>query len=78
VRQAGITLCCGGIVGLGEDRRVRYGLLRQLSTLSPHPESVPVNMLVRVDGTPLEDAGRRITRSKRGSAAVSRTCRPPV
>jgi biotin synthase len=54
VRQAGITLCCGGIIGLGEDRRVRYGLLRQLSTLDPHPESVPVNMLVRVDGTPLE------------------------
>ena len=55
VRQAGITVCCGGIIGLGEDRRVRYGLLKQLSSLSPHPESVPVNMLVRVDGTPLED-----------------------
>ena len=55
VRQAGITVCCGGIIGLGEDRRVRYGLLRQLSTLDPHPESVPVNMLVKVDGTPLED-----------------------
>lgn len=54
VRKAGITLCCGGIIGLGEDRRVRYGLLRQLSTLSPHPESVPVNMLVKVDGTPLD------------------------
>ena len=55
VREAGITVCCGGIIGLGEDRRVRYGLLRQLSSLDPHPESVPVNMLVRVDGTPLED-----------------------
>lgn len=54
VRQAGITVCCGGIIGLGEDRRVRYGLLKQLSTLDPHPESVPVNMLVKVDGTPLE------------------------
>ena len=54
VREAGITLCCGGIIGLGEDRRVRYGLLRQLSSLAPHPESVPVNMLVKVDGTPLE------------------------
>jgi len=53
VREAGITLCCGGIIGLGEDRRVRYGLLKQLSTLAPHPESVPVNMLVAVDGTPL-------------------------
>jgi len=55
VRQAGITVCCGGIIGLGEDRRVRYGLLRELSSLDPHPESVPVNMLVRVDGTPLAD-----------------------
>ena len=55
VRQAGITVCCGGIIGLGEDRRVRYGLLKQLSSLCPHPESVPVNMLVSVDGTPLED-----------------------
>jgi biotin synthase len=56
VRQAGITLCCGGIIGLGEDRRVRYGLLKQLSGLDPHPESVPVNMLVSVQGTPLEHA----------------------
>jgi biotin synthase len=54
VRQAGITVCCGGIIGLGEDRQVRYRLLRQLASLDPHPESVPVNMLVRVDGTPLE------------------------
>ena len=50
VRQAGITVCCGGIIGMGEDRRVRYGLLRQLAALDPHPESVPVNLLVRVDG----------------------------
>jgi biotin synthase len=56
VRQAGITVCSGGIIGLGEDRAVRYRLLRQLSTLDPHPESVPVNMLVRVEGTPLGDA----------------------
>jgi biotin synthase len=56
VRQAGITVCSGGIIGLGEDRAVRYRLLRQLSTLDPHPESVPVNMLVRVEGTPLSDA----------------------
>jgi biotin synthase len=55
VRQAGITVCCGGIIGLGEDRKVRYRLLQQLAALSPHPESVPVNMLVKVDGTPLED-----------------------
>ena len=55
VRQAGITVCSGGIIGMGEDRRARYGMLRQLSSLRPHPESVPVNLLVRVDGTPLGD-----------------------
>jgi biotin synthase len=53
VRQAGITVCCGGIIGMGEDRQVRYRLLQQLASLNPHPESVPINMLVRVDGTPL-------------------------
>jgi biotin synthase len=55
VRQAGITVCCGGIIGMGEDRQVRYRLLQQLAALDPHPESVPINMLVRVDGTPLAD-----------------------
>jgi biotin synthase len=55
VRQAGITVCCGGIIGMGEDRAVRYRLLQQLASLDPHPESVPVNLLVRVPGTPLAD-----------------------
>jgi biotin synthase len=55
VRRAGITVCCGGIIGMGEDRADRCGLLRQLATLDPHPESVPINMLVRVAGTPLGD-----------------------
>jgi biotin synthase len=55
VRRAGITVCCGGIVGMGEDRRTRCGLLRQLAELDPHPESVPINLLVRVAGTPLGD-----------------------
>jgi biotin synthase len=55
VRRAGITVCCGGIIGMGEDRAARCGLLQQLSSLDPHPESVPVNMLVRVAGTPLAD-----------------------
>jgi biotin synthase len=55
VRRAGITVCCGGIIGMGEDRPVRYRLLQQLASLDPHPESVPINMLVRVDGTPLAD-----------------------
>ena len=55
MRQAGITVCCGGIIGMGETRRARCGLLQQLASLDPHPESVPVNMLVRVEGTPLGD-----------------------
>ena len=55
VRQSGVTVCCGGIIGMGEGRTVRYGLLRQLSALDPHPESVPINLLVRVAGTPLGD-----------------------
>jgi biotin synthase len=55
VRSAGITTCCGGIVGMGESISDRLGLIHQLSTLSPHPESVPINMLVRVEGTPLAE-----------------------
>ncbi|OFV93048.1 MAG: biotin synthase BioB [Acidobacteria bacterium RIFCSPLOWO2_12_FULL_65_11] len=55
VRAAGVTVCCGGIIGMGESRRVRCGLLRQLATLDPHPENVPINLLVRVSGTPLGD-----------------------
>jgi biotin synthase len=53
VRKAGITVCCGGILGMGEREEDRIGLLHQLATLQPHPESVPINMLVRVEGTPL-------------------------
>jgi biotin synthase len=53
VRKAGITVCCGGILGMGEREADRIGLLQQLATLKPHPESVPINMLVRVEGTPL-------------------------
>jgi biotin synthase len=53
VRRAGITVCSGGIIGMGESRAQRYGLLRDLANLDPHPESVPVNMLVPVEGTPL-------------------------
>jgi biotin synthase len=56
VRHAGITVCCGGILGMGESEEDRIGLLEQLSSLDPHPESVPINMLVRAEGTPLEDA----------------------
>jgi biotin synthase len=53
VRKAGITVCCGGILGMGELEADRIGLLHRLATLAPHPESVPINMLVRVEGTPL-------------------------
>jgi biotin synthase len=53
VRKAGITVCCGGILGMGEREEDRIGLLQQLAALEPHPESVPINMLVRVAGTPL-------------------------
>jgi biotin synthase len=53
VRRAGVTVCSGGIIGMGEDRSARYGLLRELANLDPHPESVPINMLVPVEGTPL-------------------------
>jgi len=53
VREAGIAVCCGGIIGMGESRRDRYRLLQQLSNQRPHPESVPINLLVRVQGTPL-------------------------
>jgi biotin synthase len=55
VRKAGITVCCGGILGMGESDDDRIGLLHELSRLNPHPESVPINMLVRNEGTPLAD-----------------------
>ncbi|MEB3247141.1 MAG: biotin synthase BioB [Synechococcus sp.] len=54
VRKAGVTLCCGGIIGMGESLRDRASMLQVLATLNPHPESVPVNGLVAVEGTPLE------------------------
>ncbi|MFM2399355.1 MAG: biotin synthase BioB [Pseudomonadota bacterium] len=55
VRDAGIKVCAGGIVGMGESRTHRAGLIAQLANLDPYPESVPINMLVRVAGTPLAD-----------------------
>ena len=56
VRKAGVTVCCGGILGMGESDEDRIGLLEQLVRLDPHPESVPINMLVPNDGTPLANA----------------------
>ena len=55
VREAGINVCCGGIVGMGESRTQRAGLIAQLANLDPYPESVPINNLVAVPGTPLAD-----------------------
>jgi biotin synthase len=57
VRAAGINVCCGGIVGMGESREDRVGMIATLASLPEHPESVPINMLVRVTGTPLADEG---------------------
>ena len=56
VRAAGLKVCCGGIVGMGETRRHRAGLIVQLASLDPCPDSVPINSLVRVEGTPLASA----------------------
>ncbi len=56
VRDAGIHVCCGGIIGMGEDIDERAGLIMTLANLPAHPESVPINMLVRVEGTPLGQA----------------------
>ncbi|HET7157999.1 MAG TPA: biotin synthase BioB [Burkholderiales bacterium] len=53
VREAGLHVCCGGIVGMGESRRTRAALIAQLANMDPYPESVPINNLVQVEGTPL-------------------------
>lgn len=55
VRKAGISVCCGGIIGMGESERDRASMLQVLATMDPHPESVPINALVPVPGTPLEN-----------------------
>jgi biotin synthase len=56
VREAGLSVCSGGILGMGESRRDRASMLRQLANLPKHPESVPINLLVQVEGTPLHGA----------------------
>lgn len=55
VRKAGVTVCCGGIMGMGEAETDRAGLLHTLASMRPHPESVPINKLIRVSGTPLAE-----------------------
>ena len=55
VRAEGMSVCCGGIVGMGETMKNRAGMIAQLARMNPHPESVPINMLVKVEGTPMQD-----------------------
>jgi len=81
VRQAGIHVCCGGIVGMGETREDRVGMIATLASLPVHPESVPINMLVRVAGTPLAE---QVTQDSATldpiefvrTVAVARVCMP--
>jgi biotin synthase len=58
VRDAGMSVCCGGILGMGESREDRNSMLRQLANMPVHPESVPINLLVQVEGTPMMDITR--------------------
>ena len=76
VRAAGIKVCCGGIVGMGESRKDRAGLLVQLANLPEHPESVPINSLVRVEGTPLQDAEKLSPLELARCIAVARILMP--
>jgi biotin synthase len=76
VRAAGIHVCCGGIVGMGEDLDDRIGLIATLASLPQHPESVPINMLVRVEGTPLGEAAPLDPLDFVRTVAVARICMP--
>lgn len=77
VRDAGITVCCGGILGMGEDSLARCRLLQQLAAFKPHPESVPINMLVRVKGTPFENLPAVDPLELVRTIAVARILMPP-
>ena len=76
VRKAGLKVCCGGIVGMGETRHDRAGLIAQLTALDPPPESVPINLLVRVPGTPLGDKPSLEPFEFVRTIAVARICLP--
>jgi len=76
VRDAGMNVCSGGIVGMGEDRRDRAGLLYELATMPKHPESVPINLLVKVEGTPLENVDELDSFEFIRSIAVARILMP--
>ncbi|HYL48430.1 MAG TPA: biotin synthase BioB [Stellaceae bacterium] len=76
VRTAGMKVCCGGIVGMGESREHRAGLIAALAALPEHPDSVPINMLVKVAGTPLADAEPLDELEFVRTIAVARICMP--
>jgi biotin synthase len=76
VREAGINVCCGGIVGMGESFEDRVGMLTTLASLPTHPESVPINMLVQVDGTPLAGTAPLEPLDFVRTIAVARICMP--
>ena len=76
VRDAGIHVCCGGIVGMGERREHRIGMIATLASLPVHPESVPINMLVKVAGTPLADEPALDPIEFVRTVAVARICMP--
>jgi biotin synthase len=76
VRDAGLHVCCGGIVGMGESRRLRAGLVAQLANLDPYPESVPINNLVQVEGTPLHGTESLDPLEFVRTIAVARICMP--
>ncbi len=76
VRDAGIRVCCGGIVGMNESEEDRIGMIHALATLPVHPESVPINMLVRVEGTPLGRAPALAPFDFVRTIAAARICMP--
>jgi len=76
VRAAGIHVCCGGIVGMGETLDDRAGMIATLASLPVHPESVPINMLVQVEGTPLAGAPKLDPLDLVRTIAVARICMP--
>ena len=76
VRAAGIHVCCGGIVGMGEGLEDRVGMIATLASLPVHPESVPINMLVQVEGTPLDHAPKLDPLDFVRTVAVARICMP--
>ena len=76
VRQADLHVCCGGIVGMGESRSQRAGLIAQLASLNPQPESVPINLLVQVEGTPLAGTEALDPLEFVRTIAVARICMP--